>query len=351
MSLMVRNKRPQVPTILSVYGPIEEYWTSSRLARSIGLDPEQVLDPFDALLVHLVLERTPGSPVLVDLAIEPTGGASSLIGLTHPHARRVVAVSTGETEKADRILSDLGEFNRGRDAGLVPIDVIPAADLTASLPELSHAVILADVRGGGMATLADDIGRWLDAQPDALVLLLGLGRVGECPALGSLIRLCTTDSGTKLRLFRELGEALAASQLGMVARQDHPHAAEILLRIQNLYTGNYRFLDLLKSVNLAEVRAAQIDAEVMRTHPLSRGLVAEPCEPMPVVQEPMPVVQELWEEPTAFPFLPPEAPPESPPGLPPSFLARVRRKLAPGIVGKLWRFSKRVMRKCKRLFR
>ena len=330
MSPMVQNKRPQRPTILSIYRPIEEYWSSFGLAKSFGPDPERVLDPFDALLMHLVLDMAPNRPVLVDLAAEATGGASSVAGLTHPHVRRVVAVTGagGESAQAGRVISALREFGRGPATGLAPLDVVPANDLPALLPDLPQAVILVHPGGGGPAELAESIRLWLYEQPDALVLFLGLGRVGECPAIEALIRLCANDSGRQLWLLRELGEVLAASRLGMVARHDHPYVADILVRIQGLYTGNYKFLDLLKAVNLAEVRAAQIDLEVLKSHPSSAALMAEPPEPQWTVQEKVEQVSV-----PACMTLP----------MPDTFHARVRRKLAPGVVGKSWRLSKRVV--------
>ncbi|MEJ7638899.1 MAG: hypothetical protein WKF75_13245, partial [Singulisphaera sp.] len=275
---MVQNKRPQRPSILTIFRPIEEYWSSFGLTKTFGPDPERVLDPFDALLMHLVLDLAPNRPVLVDLAAVATGGASSVVGLTHPHVRRVVAVTAGESANEDRTFWALREFSPHPAPGLAPLDVVPADDLPALLPDLPQAVILVDLRGGGPAERAEAIRRWLYEQPDALVLLLGLGRVGECPAVESTIRLCSADSGRRLWLLRELGEVLAASHLGMVARHDHPHVADILERIQNLYAGNYKFLDLLKAVNLAEMRAAQIDHEVLKTHPSARALMADQDE-------------------------------------------------------------------------
>ena len=332
MSPMVQNKRPQRPSILTIFRPIEEYWSSFGLTKTFGPDPERVLDPFDALLMHLMLDFAPNRPVLVDLAAVATGGASSVVGLTHPHVRRVVAVTAavGESANADRVVSALREFSRYPASGLAPLDVVPADDLPALLPDLPQAVILVDLRGGGPAEPAEAIRRWLYEQPDALVLLLGLGRVGECPAVESAIRLCSADSGRRLWLLRELGEVLAASHLGMVARHDHPHVADILERIQDLYAGNYKFLDLLKAVNLAEMRAAQIDLEVLKTHPSSRAMMAEQDEARWREQEPQP--QATAPVCIALP-------------IPDSFRARVRRKLAPGVVGKSWRLSKRVLRK------
>ena len=105
-----------------------------------------------------------------------------------------------------------------------------------------------------MASLAEEIGHWLDEQPDALVLVLGLGRVGDCPAIASLLSLCAPELGKRLWLLRELSEVLMASHLGLVARHDHPHVADVLLSLQQFYTGNYCYLDLLRQVNLAAFR-------------------------------------------------------------------------------------------------
>ena len=134
-------------------------------------------------------------------------------------------------------------------------------------------------------------------------------------------------------MMRELGEVLAASGLGLVARHDHPHVADILLRIQNLYTGNYRFLDLLKSVNLAEVRASQTDLEILKTHSSSQGLITQQNETPSMHREPN------------VPSAPPACLPHP---LPDSFRARARRRLSPGVVGKAWRVSKRVVARVRR---
>ncbi len=341
MDPTILDKRPLLPSILTIYRPIEEYWESFKPGGARGPDPEQVLDPFDALLIHHVLDLCPGLPVLVDLAAGVTAGASSLIGLTHPHVRRVVVVSEGESRKVDRASSALRAYVRSHPPGLAPLDVVSLAEMPASLTDQAWVVILADAKAGSAEALADRIRLYLDALPDALVLLLGVGRVGDCPALESLVRLCSTGSGRRFLLIRELGEVLAASHLGMVARHDHPHTADILLRLQLLYTGNYTFLDLLQSLNLSAIRAAKVDDDVMKVHWTAHALRAEADEQRRAAHEAREqaaaanhALSLTWAELDALQraHLP--------------FLARVRRKLAPGVAGKLWRVSKRVGRKC-----
>jgi hypothetical protein len=344
------DQRPKFPSILTIYRPVEEYWGSYRPASAHGPDAGLVLDPFDALLAHLVLELAPGFPVLVDLAAESTAGASSVIGLTHPHVRRVVAVARGGSLASDRAVSALRGYVRGRTPGLAPLEVIAMEEMVSSLSDQAQVVILADARGGDAARLAEDVRLWLDELPDAMVLLLGLGRVGECPAIEALLRVCSGDSGRRFRLFRELGEVLAASHLGMVARDDHPHSGEILLRLQLLYDGNFHFLDLLKSANLAAMQAAQVDAEVMKTHPLSRPLRAEIDALRRAAQQSNEqadaannALAVLTAERDQLRGMVEELSAQTVGAL--SFPAIVRRKLALGLMGKLYRASKRIVRK------
>ena len=350
MDSTILDKRPKFPSILTVYRPIADYWASIGPERDQGQDVERLLDPFDALLIHLVLDLTPGSPVLVDLAAGTTAGASSVIGLTHPQVRRVVAVTRPGSLVVDRAVSALRGFVRGRATGFAPLDVLPIAEMPAGLSDRARIVILADVRGGDVAELAASLRLWLDEMPDALVLLLGLGKVGECPGIEAMLELCPGDSGRRFRLFRELGEILAASHLGILVRDDHPHADEILLRLRLLYDGNFRFLDLLRSVNQAAMQDAQVDDEVLKTHPLSRPLRTEIETLRRATQEAnekaesashalaamsaqreelLGTIRELSAQTVAATPI----------------LGIVRRKLAIGIAGKLYRASKRSVRR------
>jgi hypothetical protein len=155
------------------------------------------------------------------------------------------------------------------------------------------------------------------------------------------VQLCGGGSERRLWLIRELGEFLAASRLGMVARRDHPHAAEILRRLQLQYEGNFGFVDLLKTVNEAALRAARVDDEVMRIHPSAEPLRAELEALRRSAQESKAQADAarqalavmtaerdelMWVEVTPV-------------------LTIIRRKLAPGILGRLYRGSKRLLRR------
>src|SRR4051794_40180321 len=154
MDPTILDKRPKLPSILTIYRPVEDYWSSFGPASGHGPDVERLLVPFDALLTHLVLERVPGFPVLVDLATGSTEGASSVIGLSHPHVGRVVAVTRGGSVAGERAVSALRGYVRGRNQGIAPLDVLPIEEISASLTRESRVVILADARGAAADSLA-----------------------------------------------------------------------------------------------------------------------------------------------------------------------------------------------------
>jgi hypothetical protein len=342
MDPTILDKRPKLPSILTTYRPVEDYWGSFGPSGAHGPDVERLLDPFDVLLAHLVLERVPGFPVLVDLATGSTWGASSVIGLSHPHVGRVVAVTRDGSVAGERAVSALRGYVRGRDRGKAPLDVLPIGEISASLTRESRVVILADARGADADSMAEEVRLATDALPDALILVLGLGRVGECPGIDALLRLGSHASGWRFRLFRELGEVLAASHLGLLARADHPFADEVLLRIRQLYDGNFHFLELLKSVNQAAMQATQVDAEVMKTHPLSRPLRVELDALKQEADRANHALAEITDERDRLRSMVVELTSQTIATTP--FPAIVRRKLALGFLGKVYRTSKRIIR-------
>ncbi len=330
MNPTIQDRRQPLPSIVTVYRPIEEYWESSRPAGGPGPEPSEALDPFDAFLVHRLLDLVPRPPILVDAALVPTHGASSLIGLGHPRVRAVWAVTDPGSPPARRVLAAVRGHVRARGHDLAPLKAKAHSELPAGLAEQPGATILTHARAGDGASLAEQVDHWLDAQPEALVLVLGLGRVGDCPAIASLVSHCTPESGKRLRLLRELSEVLMASRLGLIARHDHPHVEDMLLRLQQCYTGNYRYLDLLREVNLAALREARIDADAMRNHPFSWALTVEIDEAKRAAWEAQVALQAAREQLAAVPPVIPR------------FLVAMRRRLSPTPVATIWRRLRQV---------
>jgi hypothetical protein len=332
MNATIEAKRRPLPSISTVYGPVEEYWGASRLADLPAEDPREALDPLDAFLVHRLLELVPGHPVLIDAALATTGGASSLIGMHNPRVRGVWAVVDPESLPSRRALATLQANAGTRCPGVAPLEFVERAELTGGLADQSGAVILADARAGDPAYLAAEIGRWLDVRPDALVLVLGIGDVGDCPAVAALMTLCSPASGYRLRLMRELSEVLMSSRLGVVARRDHTGLARALERLEQFYTGNYRYLDLLWRANHAALREARIDADVLRSHPTFGAISDELDGLRQAVRE---ANERADAAAAALALL--EAQVAQPPGP----LVRLCRRLSPTPIGGAWRMAKR----------
>lgn len=341
MTATIEERRRPLPSVASVYRPIEEYWETYQPVGSPELAAlPEALEPLDAFLIHRLLDLISGRPLLVDAAIGGTGGASSLIGAHHPRARGVWAVADAKSASARRALAALRQHLDACESRTAPLTTVMTEELSENLAGHAGTVVLVDSRGVESAALAREIGLWLDASPDAVVLVLGVGRVGECPAIESLLSLCSPRSGRRFRLLRELGETLMSSRLGLVTRDDHPDIELALGRLEQLYTGNYRYLDLLWRANHAALREANIDTEVLRSHP-TFGAISEEIEGLRravrEANERADLAALAASEVSAghvriFPEA--AAPPASP-------LIKLRRRLAPTPVGQAWRLAKR----------
>src|SRR5262249_36189437 len=154
---------------------------------------------------------------------------------------------------AERAFTALRHYADSGASDMRPFQIRPVSDLVANQMFLPGTVVLLDARAEDPRLLADRLHLWLDIQPAVLGLVFGLGHTGCCPALEALLRICTTDAPRRFWLARELAEVLSASGLGVIAREDHPQAAEIIFRIQQLYAGNYHFIDLLRRVQQASL--------------------------------------------------------------------------------------------------
>jgi hypothetical protein len=249
--------------------------------------------------------------------------------------------------QGQRALSSLRDHFDGQEPGPPPLKVIARSALHECLSDRPGAVILVDAREGDPWSLAEDIGQWLDARPDALVMVLGLGRVGECPAIASLLSLSAPGSDKQFRLLRELSEVLMGSRLGLVARRAHPDAATIVERLEQYYTGNYRYLDLLWRANRAALREAKLDEDILRNH-LTFGPISQEIEELKRA-----AARRLFTTGGASSplvtfrraLLP------TPIGHAWRMATRARTRLSPTLIGRAYRFTKKAAFKCASLGR
>ena len=248
--------RPRLPSVLSVFGPIEQYQGELQKRGPFHGNAGAALEPLDAYLAHLLITVHPGETTILDLAAEATAGASTLLGLSHPRQPHVRAIG-GPLPGDGRVYRGIVEEFLQRHGG----------DL-ASLEWLSHAEHLqgeTDVIVFVAANQPDidgEVERCLNCVPSAIVLVFGLGPVGDCAALDALLKRFPTGSSRRLTLLRESGEALSASRLGVVAERDNDTAEGALRRLKQLFTSNYSFLGLLRSATENAIRASGSDTAV-----------------------------------------------------------------------------------------
>lgn len=262
---------PRLPTAFSIYQPIEHYWNLCGPIQAFGQEPGPVFNQLDAYLLYLLLDMLPHESVLLDLAVSATGAASSVLGLLHPRVQTVIAGQGSETTATEQAFDALTEYRR-RHRPAANLVIRSTSEFLAGAIMPPQTVLLADAHMLPPDDLAEAVSRWFDAQADLVIVLLGLGTVGSCPALEAVLRVCPVQGIRRFWLARELEGALSASSLGMIARDDQADTVNAVLRIQQLHTCNHRFLTLLRASNQTSLESAQFDAEVMKTHPSAWAL-------------------------------------------------------------------------------
>ncbi|MGH7867192.1 MAG: hypothetical protein ACREP9_06055, partial [Candidatus Dormibacteraceae bacterium] len=151
--------RPRLPTLFSIYQRIEEYWRTCCPIHEFGTNPERMFPPLDAFLIHLILERLPDVPVLIDLAAECTGGASSVLGLVHLCVQSVMA---GSWLTSTSTLAALEEYQR-RHCPSAHLKIRPSTELLGGTVSPRGAVLLMDAKRLEPDVLADTMTRWCDS--------------------------------------------------------------------------------------------------------------------------------------------------------------------------------------------
>jgi hypothetical protein len=283
----------RLPSLHAVYGPLEEYLEEVALAPTDEADRGPELGPVDAYLAWVLLGSLPRGTAWVDCAAERTAGASSLLGLLHPHVGRVLALPGESAQRAraflewrrDTLPSAAARGKTGQQSGgppgrrgwdVPPLEEIGPDELLDRLPQLPAAVLFVSAREADPPEeLSARVHCWLELQPEALILVLGLGAVGCCPVLEALQWACPVGSPRRLWLARELGEALTDSTLGIIAPRDAAVANDALARVAQVFAGNFTFLRLLQTACQATVARAGLDEEVFASDPRCRDLTEE----------------------------------------------------------------------------
>ncbi|HTU88639.1 MAG TPA: hypothetical protein VMF69_00945 [Gemmataceae bacterium] len=257
MSPAFATTRPRLPSILSVFQPIEQYQTGLRQQSMLLAAVAADLEPLDAYLVHLLMNVHPGEPAILDLTAEATGGASTLLGLLHPRQPRVYAAGGPLPGDRHSYRGGVEEFLQRQGKSFSLLHWLPHAEPAAELRGETDVIVFVS---RSRLDADAEVEQWLNVLPSALVLVFGLGAVGDCPTLDALVQRFPTGSPRRLALLRDSGEVLSASRLGLVTNRDNAAAEIALRRLKQLFTSNYSFLGLLRSATEQAIGATESDA-------------------------------------------------------------------------------------------
>jgi hypothetical protein len=259
------SKRPRLPSIMTVFQPIEQYRADLEKRGPFRASAAAALEPLDAYLTHLFVSGHPGEPVFIDLTAEATAGASTLLALSHPRVSRVLAAGGPLPGDRRAYRGAVEDFLHRQGKTLSCLEWLPRAEPTPELDGMTDAILFLDA---GQPALDAEVERWLNCMPAAIVLVFGLGAVGDCAAIDALLQRFPSASRRRFALLRDCGEVLSASRLGMVAERNNSSADVALARLRHWFTGNYSFLGLLRSATEQAIRSASIDGEVLKNHGL-----------------------------------------------------------------------------------
>lgn len=235
------------PTIGSAYHAVEGYLEHlAALSSTRDAAPPLTVPPIDALLIHLLALYQPRRPYVVDLAAASTWGTSTLLCRTDLSMRRIVIPKENPPKKWHTMLD---HYLRNWTLPLVEcVSVEGNRDVFAEVSDpLAPTLVIAASKDAMAQQSSAAFESWLELAPQAVLVLLGVEKIGDSSSLASLTARCTGPT-YRLALPRELAPALVESRLALVSRRDNTSFEGVLARIGHLFAGQFRFLDLIKRV-------------------------------------------------------------------------------------------------------
>lgn len=254
-----------LPTIYRAYKPIEEYL--EMLTEVDGAPPAAAVAPVDALIVHLLVSLCSGKPTLVDLAAEATHGVSTVLCCTQSKARKVVRQQQGSPSNSlwcsvlTRYLDDC------QASCLIAPQTIATADEAFGPQKLSGSdptMIVTTAGSESPEELVSRIRRWVNW--NSWILVLALGEAGHCECVKALSAAFHSEAPQRFVLLRERAAALHGSALGLIHSRTDGRMDHLLTRLANFFTGNYSYLNLVKSVCEEAIRKADHDNSIIENH-------------------------------------------------------------------------------------
>ncbi|ODU01873.1 MAG: hypothetical protein ABS79_01075 [Planctomycetes bacterium SCN 63-9] len=264
---------PGSSTIHTVYRAVEQFqrWLEPTIE---GPAP---LPPLDAFVLHLLIDFCPESVFVADLACDATSGSTSVVCLANPLARRVAAATSDAPRRIggaglSRILEEFAieNFDQRRPDCLLPLG---SSGSSSSIDSIRRALSPHEVpffiidaanfeRAGGWR-----IEQILGELPGALIVVIDVGKVGDCAAAQRLVGECRNDSPYRLWRMAETSESLSKSRVCLIAGRRHPFADLLVNRIDRYFTTNFDFLDLVRDsccYSLEKGVSERLDLEILQ---------------------------------------------------------------------------------------
>ncbi|MCE9607989.1 MAG: hypothetical protein K8U03_24150 [Planctomycetia bacterium] len=265
MQITSQTDRCRLPSIYSIFHPIEEYWNSCRPDRRDEVLTD-FINPVDVMLAHSILDKLIGKQSVVDLSAFTNEGVGSILSLRHPNVSDVVVLSE-ESNSGKQVRRSLEEFASSHCKGRSHLNFSTKQELSPWNTPKGPVVVLVNAKGIAAAHLTELIECWVTCSHDTILLLFDIGVTGKCPIIEALVTQCGISSPFQLHLTRELSDAFVSSRLAVVASKSNSEIERALLRIRQQYAGNNRMVDLLNASNLAQIRDKNLDTDLLRRFP------------------------------------------------------------------------------------
>jgi hypothetical protein len=253
-------------TLFDTYAPVERYLRELQLRTGETPPLPMPLGAEDAYLLHLFVEMHPHIHAVFDLAQAATGGATTVLWGSQKRPCRVYSPAPN-AEGIPKPWRELLRETLADSAGASSLELVVADSSNSGLNEpLSRCQV--DRRPAlAVAALAEDgsptatLEFITSAHPRAIVLLLGLGRIGEDRRLAELLE-WTRMQDRRLTAFRELSPFLAGSRLAALFSKQDAEVPETLKRIERLFTSNFDFLTLAQQVYTLSRANVKLETEL-----------------------------------------------------------------------------------------
>ena len=243
-------------TIFTSYRAVEQYLQLIDTATGAKPMPEVSLKGIDTFLMSQIVACHPAAPSIIDLAGDATLGASTIFWASQGTSLTKVFSGRAHWQPArpdwsDWVVAALETLGLSKEKQIFlgePLDQPESWQAVANRLNKLAPLIVAVAYAGESPLDVEQRLQWLvGLHEDAIVLLLSVGLTGDSPVIGGALCLTGNDSLRRLVLLREVSPFFGASELGILFRRDNQHITDTLMRLRELYDGNFSFISLMEN--------------------------------------------------------------------------------------------------------